>query len=570
MEQWLEIRKSGNFDEIGKTYGIHPIIARILRNREITKRGEIEKYLYGTMSEIVNPYRLKHVEKAAKILKLKIQQQKKIRIIGDYDIDGIQSTYILFTAIQKLGGAVDVEIPDRIKDGYGVNEQLIEQAIEDKIDTIITCDNGIAAKAELEAAKKMGMSVIITDHHEVPYIQEKEKIYIIPNVDAVVDPKQEDCQYPYKEICGAVVAWRLIQVLYDLMQVPITKADEFIENAAFATVGDVMELRDENRILVKEGLKQLNKTSNIGMRALISANHLEGKRIKAYHIGFVLGPCLNASGRLDTAKKALRLLCTVNEQEAKVLAKELTDLNETRKEMTRTGVERAIEKVENSKIKEDKVLVLFLEECHESLAGIIAGRIRERYHRPVFILTQAKDAIKGSGRSIEAYSMYEELRRCEELLDKFGGHPMAAGVSLQRERIDEFRERLNQNTILSEADIRPSVKFDAVLKPSDWTFESIQQLEVLEPFGKGNEKPVFAAGKLRVIDQKRLGEEGKVFKLTLLDTSKKKCEAIYFGDADVMEMFLKEKQNEISILYYPQINTYQRMQTIQLVISSYC
>ena len=565
MEQWLEIRKSGRFDEIGKKYGIDPVVARIMRNRDVTEDGEIESYLNGTTASMGNPWLLKDAKEGAELLREKIQEKKKIRIIGDYDIDGVMSTYILLQAIRELGGVVDVEIPDRIKDGYGVNEQLVEQAVADGVDTILTCDNGIAAKKELEAAKDAGLTVIITDHHEIPYQEEEqERIYLIPKVDAVIDPKQEECTYPYKGICGAVVAWKLIQVLYETMGRDRQEADKFLEYAAFATVGDVIELRGENRILVKEGLKRLNQTENMGLKALIFRNQLQNREIKAYHIGFVLGPCLNASGRLDTARKALKLLCAENWQEAVSLAEDLTRLNEIRKDMTQKGVEEAVNQIEQSPWKQDKVYVVYLPECHESIAGIIAGRIREKYHRPVFVLTKAAEGVKGSGRSIEAYSMYEELCKCQELLDKFGGHPMAAGLSMQEEHIEEFRQMLNRNSVLEDGDIEPVIRFDAVLQLKDWTEERVLQLEKLEPFGNGNEKPIFAAKNLRAQHIRQVGKEGQMQKMILMDKDGTKCEAISFENHNISE------GEEFRILYYPQINSYGGYETIQLVISGIC
>ncbi len=565
MEQWLEIRKSGRFDEIGKKYGIDPVVARIMRNRDVTEDGEIESYLNGTTASMGNPWLLKDAKEGAELLREKIQEKKKIRIIGDYDIDGVMSTYILLQAIRELGGVVDVEIPDRIKDGYGVNEQLVEQAVADGVDTILTCDNGIAAKKELEAARDAGLTVIITDHHEIPYQEEEqERIYLIPKVDAVIDPKQEECTYPYKGICGAVVAWKLIQVLYETMGRDRQEADKFLEYAAFATVGDVMELRGENRILVKEGLKRLNQTENMGLKALIFRNQLQNREIKAYHIGFVLGPCLNASGRLDTARKALKLLCAENWQEAVSLAEDLTGLNEIRKDMTKKGVEEAVNQIEQSPWKQDKVYVVYLPECHESIAGIIAGRIREKYHRPVFVLTKAAEGVKGSGRSIEVYSMYEELCKCQELLDKFGGHPMAAGLSMQEEHIEEFRQMLNRNSVLEDGDIEPVIRFDAVLQLKDWTEERVRQLEKLEPFGNGNEKPIFAAKNLRAQHIRQVGKEGQMQKMVLMDKDGTKCEAISFENHNISE------GEEFRILYYPQINSYGGYETIQLVISGIC
>ncbi len=429
MEKWVVSAKKADFKKISSQFGIDQVTARIIRNRDVLGEEAIEQYLHGDRNSLHDPGRMKDMGRAVAILQEKIQKKKKIRIIGDYDIDGIQSVYILYSALRSCGAQVDYAIPDRITDGYGVNERLVRKAAEDGVDAILTCDNGIAAAKELSLAKELGMAVIITDHHEIPYEEgaEGEKIFHIPAADAVVNPKQPDCPYPFKELCGAAVAFKLVQALYEKSGLPPEEAWAYLENAAFATVGDVMPLTGENRIIVKEGLKALNQTRNFGIRALAARNQIELGKIKAYHIGFVLGPCLNASGRLDTAKRALDMLLAENEYIAAEYAGDLYDLNVSRKEMTEQGVQKAVELVEQGSLKDDKVLVIYLPDCHESLAGIIAGRIRERYHRPVFLLTKSEDGVKGSGRSIESYSMYEEMTKCKELFTKFGGHPMAAG-----------------------------------------------------------------------------------------------------------------------------------------------
>ncbi|MCI8326582.1 MAG: single-stranded-DNA-specific exonuclease RecJ [Lachnospiraceae bacterium] len=570
LEKWTVMAKRADFYEIGKRFGIDPVIARVIRNRDVITEEEVGLYLGGEIEDLSDSHLLKDIDKAAEILAQKIERQKKIRIIGDYDIDGIQSSYILWEGIERLGGVAETVIPDRVKDGYGVNEHLVELAVQEGADTILTCDNGIAAAPILEKARQAGLTVIITDHHEIPFEEKQgQRKEILPKVDAIVNPKQQDCLYPYKALCGAVVAWHLIRVLYERMGRNINETDEFIENAAFATVGDVMELQFENRILVKEGLRRLNRTENIGMRALIQTKNLHMGAIRAYHIGFVLGPCLNASGRLDTAKKALLLLKTRDEVRAAELAEELSGLNEERKEMTMWGVEKAIADIERSGMHGDKILVSYLPDCHESIAGIIAGRIRERYNRPVYILTDSGDGAKGSGRSIENYSMYEELCKCSSLLEKFGGHPMAAGLSIQKENIDSFREQLNQNCELSNEDLIPKIKIDVPM-PLDYLSESlIRQLELLEPFGKGNEKPVFADKNIRILFPRIVGKNKNVVKMRIETESSQRYEGVYFGEAQEFLQFLKERQEGISIVYYPQLNTYSGQTQIEIVVLHY-
>ena len=570
-ENWTVWAKKADFQEIGKKYGIDQVTARIMRNRDIITDEEINSYLNGTMDMLPSPYLLKDVKKAAGILAEKIKSGKKICIIGDYDIDGVQSSYILWEGIENLGGNVYVTIPDRIKDGYGVNEQLVEAAIEEGADTILTCDNGIAAADALKRAKENGLTVIVTDHHEIPFCEENgERKEILPDADAIVNPKQKDCAYPFKEICGAVVAWHLIRVLYDMTGKGMKQADVFIENVAFATIGDVMELQHENRILVKEGLKRLNQTKSIGMRSLIASNKLDLGGIRAYHIGFVLGPCLNASGRLDTAKKALLLLKTKDEVDAGKLAEELVELNTNRKSLTEKGIEDAMQCIETQGLSEDRVLVIYLPDCHESIAGIIAGRIRERYHRPVYVLTDAKEGVKGSGRSIEGYSMYEELCKCQDLLDKFGGHPMAAGCSMQRENVDTFRKRLNDCCTLTQKDLQSKIRIDVPMTLEYLTEELIHEFAVLEPFGKGNEKPVFADKDLRITDVKIVGKNRNVVKINLLTKHGRKYSAVCFtGDAEENKKYLQEHSDNISIIYYPQINIFRGETHIEIIVTHF-
>lgn len=582
MEKWIEIRKGGNFMEMAKKYGIDPLIARIIRNRDIIDEKEITEYLYGGKEALHNPHLLKDVDKAAEIIAEGIAEKKAMRIIGDYDIDGVNATYILLDGIRRCGGNVDAAIPDRMKDGYGINEHLIEQALSDGKELLITCDNGIAAINEINFAKEKGMTVVVTDHHEIPYRNtEQGKEFLRSNADAIVNPKQADCPYPCKGICGAVVAWKLVQVLYERMDIPVEEADIFIENAGFATVGDVMDLTGENRILVKLGLKALEHTKNPGMKALIAKNKLSDKPLSAYHIGFVLGPCINASGRLDTAKRSLELLLERDEVKASALAGELVELNESRKYMTQQETQKALEQIGKEGREKDKVLVVYLPECHESLAGIIAGRIREAYQRPVFVLTRGEEGVKGSGRSIEAYSMFDKMTEVAELFTKYGGHPMAAGLSMREEDIDKLREQLNQKAELSEEDMAEVVRLDAVLPMSYFTVDTIRQLSVLEPCGKSNTKPVFADRNIKITRAGIVGVNRNVLKLHLLDSKGNLVAGVYFGEVEKFLTFLSEKfgseevdaamhgkENSIQFaaVYEPAVDTYSGRESVQAII----
>lgn len=582
MEKWIEIRKGGNFMEMAKKYGIDPLIARIIRNRDIIDEKEITEYLYGGKEALHNPHLLKDVDKAAEIIAEGIAGKKAMRIIGDYDIDGVNATYILLEGIRRCGGNVDAAIPDRMKDGYGINEHLIEQALSDGKELLITCDNGIAAINEINFAKEKGMTVVVTDHHEIPYRNtEQGKEFLRSNADAIVNPKQADCPYPCKGICGAVVAWKLVQVLYERMDIPVEEADIFIENAGFATVGDVMDLTGENRILVKLGLKALEHTKNPGMKALIAKNKLSDKPLSAYHIGFVLGPCINASGRLDTAKRSLELLLERDEVKASALAGELVELNESRKYMTQQETQKALEQIGKEGREKDKVLVVYLPECHESLAGIIAGRIRETYQRPVFVLTRGEEGVKGSGRSIEAYSMFDKMTEVAELFTKYGGHPMAAGLSMREEDIDKLREQLNQKAELSEEDMAEVVRLDAVLPMSYFTVDTIRQLSVLEPCGKSNTKPVFADRNIKITRAGIVGVNRNVLKLHLLDSKGNPVAGVYFGEVEKFLTFLSEKfgseevdaamhgkENSIQFaaVYEPAVDTYSGRESVQAII----
>ena len=569
MEKWFITMKKADFNKIAEKYHISPIIARLIRNRDVIGDEEVDFYLNGTIADLYDGMLMKDMDRAVEILAEKIREERPIRIIGDYDIDGVNATYILQEGLSGLGAEVDTDIPDRIKDGYGLNRMLIDRALDDGIDTIITCDNGIAAAAEIAYGKEHGLTVIVTDHHEVPYLEESgEKRYILPRADAVVDPHRADCEYPFKGLCGAGVAYKLVEALYNVMQRDPEDVDYLMENVAIATVGDVMDLIGENRIFVKQGLEMLKRTKNPGLKALIECTGIDVERLSAYHIGFVLGPCINASGRLDTAKRALELLNAKNRRDAVMLAEDLKALNDSRKEMTEKGVEEAVRMIESTDLKDDKVLVVYLPDCHESIAGIIAGRIRERYYRPVFVLTKAEEGVKGSGRSIETYDMFAEMSRCRELFTKFGGHKLAAGLSLEEKNVDLFRRTINDLAELTEDDLQMKVSIDMQLPFPYITEELIGELELLEPFGKGNAKPLFAERNLRVISPRIFGRNRNVLKCRLEDAKGNQMEAVYFGD---VEECLKamERKPVMSFTYYPSVNEYMGRRTLQLTIMNY-
>ena len=570
MEKWVVSAKRGDFYAISQKFGVDPVIARLIRNRDQITDEEIEQYLYGTMEKLHSWKQMKGMEDALKMIEQKIREKKKIRIIGDYDIDGVCSTYILLTGLRKAGANADIDIPDRMKDGYGISRELIDRAREAKIDTIITCDNGISAIEQIAYAKRLGMTVIVTDHHEIPYEEQQDGTIrtILPDADVIVNPKQPGCPYPFKGICGAMVAYKLICGLFERAGFSSHAHEELIEFAAVATVGDVMDLVDENRILVKEGLRRITNTSNKGLKALILVNNLEGKPISAYHIGFVLGPCINASGRLSTAKRALELLMAEDEKKAAELAVDLKALNESRKEMTAKGVEEAVQMIETSHMDSDRVLVIYLPKCHESLAGIIAGRIRERYAKPVFVLTKGEEGVKGSGRSIEAYHMFKELVKCKALLSKFGGHPMAAGLSLPEENVDAFRKLLNDNCALTEEEMAEKVRIDVPMPISYVNMPLIRQLNLLEPFGKGNTKPLFAQKNIKITGCRVFGKNRNVVKMKLYDENGFEADGVWFGAGDALVERIGE-QERWSVAYYPSINAYNGRESIEIIVQNY-
>ncbi len=584
-EKWMRYGDKAEYTEIATEYNISPVLVKIIRNRGVA-RSEVGKYLNGSLKELYSPWLMKDMSKAVDIIVDKINTKKKIRVVGDYDIDGICSTYILVKGIETALGNVSYDIPDRVKDGYGINEAIIEKAYKDGVDTIVTCDNGIAAIEAINLAKSYGMTVIVTDHHEVPFeTVDGEKRYIRVNADATVNPHQPDCDYPFKLLCGGGIAFKLIMALYEKVGKSVEEAYKFIEFAAIATIGDIVDLKDENRIIAKKGLEAVRKTKNIGLNALIKACNIVKTRISSYHIGFVIGPCLNASGRLETAKLGYELLSCDDAGEAALMAENIRNLNEVRKNITELGVSTALEKT--AEYENDRVLVIYLPDVHESVAGIIAGRVREYYNKPTIILTDSEEngMVKGSGRSIEGYDMFENLTKVKDIFIKFGGHPMAAGMSLGAERVDEFRQRLNENCSLTDDDLIRKVMIDCAFKAKDITFALPAQLEALEPFGKGNEKPVFAMSKARVMRISIVGKNKNVVKLRLKDDSGMHIEGIVFNKTEELTGYLAEKfgegeldkacmgkENDIymSCIFYPDINEYNGMKNIQIIINNYC
>ena len=585
MEQWMVINKGADFKGIGNKFHIDPVTARIIRNREVIGDEEIHSFLAGTLQELPDVHLMQDLDLLVELLDQKINEKAKIRIIGDYDIDGVMSSYILYRALTRCGAQVDVAIPNRITDGYGLNRNLITEALECGVDTILTCDNGIAAIEEIAYAKEAGMTVLVTDHHEIPFKDvDGERIYMRSEADAIVNPHQKTCTFPYKDLCGAGVAWAVIVALYEKNNIEQREVEDLLEFVAFATVGDIMSLTGLNRILVKEGLKRIHHTTNIGMRALVSQCGLLPEQIDTYHFGFVLGPCINAAGRLDTARRALRLFISESPEEAAEIAEELVVLNEERKEMTRQGVEEAKQLVEEGGYEKDPVLILYLPDVHESIAGIIAGRIRECYYRPTFILTKAEDGVKGSGRSTEEYSMYEQMCKCSNLLTKFGGHPMAAGLSLPEENVELFRKQMNENCLFRAEEIVQTIHIDVPMPVDYVTNALVEEFSILAPFGKDNPKPVFADRNLKISRMWVIGKNQNVLRMTLVSEQGRPLSAIYFGDIEAMRTYLveqygtqevekafhgRENNMQISIVYSPKINTYKDSETLQFEIQYY-
>ena len=609
MAKWYVAAKKADFNGIGQRFSISPVLARVIRNRDIEGDEAIEKYLHGTIRDLYDPALLKGSREAVLLLKDKIKGQMPIRVIGDYDADGICSSYILKRGLEACGAVVDTMIPHRMKDGYGLNEHLVDEAYADGIDTILTCDNGIAAYAQIEQAKKYGMTVIVTDHHEIPYEEEplaepdpetgerSRRRYKIPPADVVIDPKQPGDTYPFQEICGAVVAFKLMQLLFaefgfdgistDLTSGKRSLLDELLEFAAFATICDVMPLLEENRILVRHGLELMKQTQNVGLHALREVNQIlpwQDGKLGAFHIGFVLGPCLNASGRLDSAQRAMELLDSKTREAAVAQAAFLKQLNDSRKEMTEEYVKIAVEMIESGPLKDDRVLVVFLPDCHESIAGIIAGRIRERYYRPTFVLTRGEEGVKGSARSIEGYHIYEEMTKCSSFFTKYGGHKMAAGLSMREEDVEPFRQKINEICTLTEDDLQEKIHIDVPMPVSYVSFRLVEELELLEPFGTGNSKPVFAQKDLKFVSARALGKAGNVLRFTVEDSEQKRWEMMYFGGKDNFEAYAAEKYGQAAldglysgkgsplyfdVVYYPGVNTWQGNTKLQLVMQQY-
>lgn len=560
--------KRADFNAIAARFHISPVTARIIRNRDVEGEKAIDRYLNGTLEQLYDPHLMKDMDKAAALILEKIRASVRIRIVGDYDIDGVCSTYLLYRGLTRCGADVDYQIPERIRDGYGINESIIRKAKEEGIDTIVTCDNGIAALEQVHLAKELGMTVIVTDHHEV--VRDEDGSQVLPEADAVVNPHRDDCLYPFAGICGGVVAYKLVQVLYEKNGIPEQEWKDMLEFAAIATVGDVMKLQDENRIIVRWGLKQIPHTASAGLRALVEACGLDICDLTAYHIGFVIGPCLNASGRLKTAQLALELLLCEGMQQsacAEEMAAELKLLNEERKDMTQAGMEQAFEQVD-AELADDDVLVVYLPDCHESLAGIIAGRVREAYNKPSFVLTRGEDCVKGSGRSIESYHMYQALCGVQDLLLKFGGHPMAAGFSLKEENIDEFRRRLNEQSALTTEDFIPKIWIDVAM-PLEYISEAlVNELKGLEPFGQGNEKPQFAQKNLRIRSVRAIGRNNNAVRMTVVTEQGRPMEAMVFTVADQFVEEAKQSRS-IDVIYYPDINEYNGNRTLQIVVRAY-
>ncbi len=585
-ERWFIKNIKADYKQISKKYEITELMSKLIVNRNIINDEMIRSYINPEFNMLHNPREMKDLEEAIKIILDKINLGKKIRIVGDYDVDGVISIYILYKALKRCNANVDYEIPDRIKDGYGININIIKQAKEDGVDTILTCDNGISAIEQIKYAKDLGLTVIVTDHHDIPFIEEEDKnrTFISPSADVIVNPKQEECNYKFKQLCGAGVAFKLVEVLYENLSIDKEEAYKFIEFLAIATVCDVVDLVDENRIFVKKGLELINRTTNLGLKELIRESELGEKTLSVYHLGFIIGPCINASGRLDSAKKGLELLLSDDEEEAVKLAKEIVRLNEERKDMTMKGVEAAIEIIEKNGFINDKVFVIYIPDVHESLAGIIAGRIREKYNVPTLVITKSENGAKGSARSIEEYNMFEELVKCKDILDKFGGHPMAAGFSLKEENIDGLRKRLNENTILDDEDLLKKVTIDCVLPLDSISYELINNLQELEPFGKANSKPLFAEKDVNLLKAAILGKNKNVLKLKVKTRQNKVIDAIYFGDISEFEELIIDKfgaeelqklydgaYNDVRLdfVFYPSINEYNGNTTIQIVVQNY-
>lgn len=587
MSKWILQRKSADYATLSSKLNVDPVIVRLMVNRGLSTYEEMEEYLHPTLNNLPDPHLFADMDLACELLMEAIDEGTKIRVVGDYDVDGIMSTYILTTALREAGADVDYAVPHRMVDGYGINPDMVQRAFDEGIRFIITCDNGIAASPAIDLAKELGMTFVVTDHHEVPFELASDgvtKIQQIPHADAVVDPKRDDCNYPFKGICGAQVAWKLVDVLYEFLGIEKEKADAFLQFASIATVCDVMELKGENRATVYHGIKAIENTDNIGLNALLARNELKGKPLSCYHLGFVIGPCLNASGRLDTAGRAIELLMETDNAKALAMANELVELNGQRKTMTQTGIDKAKEQIESTSLINDRVLVIYIPELHESLAGIVAGRIRETYNKPVLVITDAEEGAKGSGRSIPAYNMFEELTAVKDVFTKFGGHPMAAGISLPTEKIDELRERLNQNCTLTEDDMQEIIKIDCDMPLSYITDKLIDSIDMLAPFGTGNSKPLFALKNIPIQKMAYMGKEGQYLRMSLQTENGGNMTGLMFRGVEDFEQAIIDKYGEtawqglfsgsnsnvaMDIVYEPSINEFRGNRSVQIIVENF-
>lgn len=590
MAEWkLKTRKSG-YKQVSEEHQISWQTAILLLNRQIEEYDDIENFLHADIRALHDPHELQDMDKAAAIMKECIERGDNIRVIGDYDVDGICSSYILYEGIRKCGGHVDVRLPHRVEDGYGLSDSLIDKAYEEGIGTIITCDNGIAAISQVAHAKELGMTVIVTDHHEVLCDSDDKDRMILPEADAVVDPKRKDDTGSYHEICGAMVAYKFVCVLTEFMGISADQNADFFRDlrifAGWATVCDVMPLRDENRIIVKDSFKNIPLSHNVGLNALLRECGIEADSVTCYIYGFVLGPCLNATGRLDTAMKGLELLLEQNPDAAAGIARNLKELNDSRKDLTRIGQDEAMAKIQEYGANLPKVLVIYLPDLHESLAGIIAGRVREATHRPTYILTDTKDGIlKGSGRSIDAYHMHDALSECRDLLLKFGGHKMAAGFSLEKSNLEAFTSALNDNCKLEESDFNEKLYLDCELPPEYLNISILREFEEIGPYGTGNEEPLFAARQIELVSGRVIGKNANVGKFQIKDTAGKYYDMMLFSGLDKWDEFLNETFGEdnvkklyngslndkmyVNIAYRPQINEYRGTESMQIVLKDY-
>lgn len=586
QEKWIMHSKKADFKQLSEKYGIDQVTARVLINRGV-EEADIKEFLEPSLENLYSPHELMDLDKGVEMTSFAIENHHKIRVIGDYDCDGINSTFILTSGLKEINADVSYDIPDRLQDGYGLNARLVEKALDDGVDLIITCDNGIAAYDAIKEAKDSGINVIVTDHHEVPFEKDGEgnKSEILPPADCVINPHRNGDDYPFKSICGAVVAWKFITAIFE----KYGKAGEeikYLENAAFATVCDVMPLKSENRTIVSLGLNAMEHTKNKGLKALIRETGIEGKELTAYHFGFVLGPCFNATGRLATAKAAIRLLFSTDEKEASDMAAEIHNMNEERKSMTEQGRQKAAEMLTSVDLQKNPVIILNVPDLHESLCGLVAGKIKEEYYHPTFILTKTENGLKGSGRSIEAYSMFEKMSECKELFTQFGGHPMAAGLTIPEDNFEEFKRRMNEKAGLIEKDFEKKVMIDVPM-PLKYLYTHsgiVDEIERLSPFGEGNPKPLFAEKKVPVKKIASIGKVKKYWKISFIIDTYHSIDALYFGDADEFKEYYINKYSEkdwefaefgrpqglvMTIAYVPQWNEYKGQRTLQIIIEHF-